>query len=491
MARASVLTEYGPPPVLQWKDVPMPEPSDGQIRIKVRVSGVVATDLNIRRGELEAIFPLPEPAVLGFETAGTVDALGSGVSGVAVGDEVAAWLPSLGGYGEYALSGAWTRKPSNVTWNDAGALPTSVEAAVGVLRQLGVAEGETLLILGAGGSVGMIAAQLAIRQGLKVIGAVGARDEPLTRELGAIPVLYGDNLLSNVREVADRVDATFDAAGKGGLEDAITLTGGSDRVITLADARWPELGVRFSAATPDRAPDAVDIGMQLLADGELRLRSQQSRCRPRPKRTDGWRRSTFTTNCSSPPATSSPRSRRDDDCSGASAPWLGLVRRGGKRSVLEDVLVDALEPDRERLEQLVRQAVEEQPSHEVDVPAGRAADRIPPFIGQGDLSRAPIGWSQAAFDQPTLLETPHVVREPAPLPADLRGQPGDAHPPARCVPQSVQDVVVGERKVAVRLQFAVHLVGEAQLHPHVGQPRALLVRRQRSERRLRSTLYFT
>jgi NADPH:quinone reductase-like Zn-dependent oxidoreductase len=163
-----------------------------------------------------------------------------------------------------------------VTWNDAGALPASVEAAVGVLRQLEVAEGETLLILGAGGSVGIIATQLAIRQGLTVIGAVGARDEALTRELGATPVRYGSDLLPNVREVTDQVDATFDAAGKGELQDAITLTGGSDRVITLADERAAELGVRFSAATPDRAPDAVDIGMQLLASGELRLRSQQS-----------------------------------------------------------------------------------------------------------------------------------------------------------------------------------------------------------------------
>jgi NADPH:quinone reductase-like Zn-dependent oxidoreductase len=163
-----------------------------------------------------------------------------------------------------------------VTWNDAGALPASVEAAVGVLRQLEVADGETLLILGAGGSVGLIATQLAIRHGLKVIGAVGGRDEALIRELGAAPVLYGSNLLSNVREVADRVDATFDAAGKGGLEDAITLTGGSDRVITLADERAAELGVRLSAPTPDRAPDAVEIGMQLLASGELRLRSQRA-----------------------------------------------------------------------------------------------------------------------------------------------------------------------------------------------------------------------
>ena len=276
MPSACVLTEYGAPDVLEWRDVPLPEPSEGQIRIKTRVSGVGPTDLKIRRGDLNGVFPLPEPAVLGFETAGTVDAVGRGVTGVAVGDGVAAWLPSLGGYGEYALAAAWTPKPPQVSWNDAGALPTSVEAAVGVLRQLDVAEGETLLILGAAGSVGIIATQLAIRQGLKVVGAVGARDVALTKELGATPVPYGNDLVSNVLAVADRVDATFDAAGRGGLEGAITLTGGSERVITLADERAAELGVRLSAATPDRAPDAVEIGMQLLASGELRLRSQQT-----------------------------------------------------------------------------------------------------------------------------------------------------------------------------------------------------------------------
>src|SRR3954467_14238090 len=180
MPSACVVTKYGPPDVLEWEDVPMPEPSAKEIRIKVRVSGVGPTDLKIRRGDLNGVFPLPEPAVLGFETAGTVDAVGSEVSDVAVGDEVAGWLASLGGYGEYALAAAWTPKPPQVAWDDAGALPASVEAAVGVLRQLGVAESETLLILGAGGSVGIIAAQLAIRQGLNVIGAVGARDEALT-----------------------------------------------------------------------------------------------------------------------------------------------------------------------------------------------------------------------------------------------------------------------------------------------------------------------
>ena len=276
MPSACVVTAYGPPDVLEWEDVPMPEPSAREIRIKVSVSGVGPTDLKIRRGDVQGIFPLPEPPVLGFETAGTVDAVGSEVTDVAVGDEVAALLPSLGGYGEYVIAAAWTPKPPQVSWNDAGALPSSVEAAVGVLRQLDVTEGESLLVLGAGGSVGIVATQLAIRQGLEVIGAVGTQDEALIRELGATPVRYGSDLLANVRQVTDRVDATLDAAGKGGLEDAITLTGGSDRVITLADERAAELGVRFSVGTPDRAPDALGIGMQLLASGELRLRSQQT-----------------------------------------------------------------------------------------------------------------------------------------------------------------------------------------------------------------------
>lgn len=274
--RAAVVTTYGPPSVLEWTQVPMPQPSERQIRIKVRVSGVSPSDLKIRRGDLKAVFPLPQPGILGFETAGTVDAIGGKVSDVKVGDGVAALLPLLGGYGEYVLANSWTSKPPQVSWNDAGALPTSVEAAVGVLRQLKATKGETLLVLGAGGSVGMIATQLAFQQGLKVIGAAGPEDQNLVRELGATPVLYGSSLLSNVHKITNRVDAAMDAAGKGGLQDAITLTGGTNRVITLADPQATQLGVRFSVGTPDRAPDALEIGMKLRASGQLRLRSQQS-----------------------------------------------------------------------------------------------------------------------------------------------------------------------------------------------------------------------
>jgi NADPH:quinone reductase-like Zn-dependent oxidoreductase len=74
------------PDVLVWRDVPMPEPGPGQVRIRVKAAGVMPTDVEIRRGELEAVFPLYPDAVLGFEAAGVVDALGPSVSGVTKGN---------------------------------------------------------------------------------------------------------------------------------------------------------------------------------------------------------------------------------------------------------------------------------------------------------------------------------------------------------------------------------------------------------------------
>jgi NADPH:quinone reductase-like Zn-dependent oxidoreductase len=275
MPKAVVLTDYGPPDVLLWSDVPMPEPGPGQVRIRIKAAGVSPTDPKIRRGDLKAVFPLPARAVLGFEGAGVVDELGSSVSGVQVGDEVASLLAGLGGYGEYAIASSWTPKPPNVRWSDAAALPASAEAAVGVLKQLGVARGETLLVLGAAGSVGMIATQLAVSHGVNVVGAASAPDHDLVRDLGAVPVSYGDGLADRVRELSPSVDAVLDAASKGALQDAITLAADPARILTLADEQAADLGVSLSAPTPDRAPEALDQTMPLLASGALRLRRQR------------------------------------------------------------------------------------------------------------------------------------------------------------------------------------------------------------------------
>jgi len=136
-----------------------------------------------RTGYLKDAIPLPPNAVLGFEAAGTVDAVGPGVAGTSAGDEVTALLFTLGGYAEYAVASIWARRPGTVSWIDAAALPSSAEAAAGVLRQLNVTSGETLLLFGGGGSVGIIATQRPGRRRLRRH-ALPAHARPCSRRPG-------------------------------------------------------------------------------------------------------------------------------------------------------------------------------------------------------------------------------------------------------------------------------------------------------------------
>src|SRR3989475_11493264 len=186
MPKAVVLTRYGPPDVLVWRDVPLPEPGPGQVRIRVKAAGVSSSDAKIRGGLVRAVFRLPPDAVLGFEAAGVVDAIGPSVSGVNTGDNVASLLAGLGGYAEYVLASSWTPKPANVSWSDAAALTVAAEAALGILKQLRVVRGETLLVLGAAGAVGVNATPLPGAWGGTVIGAAAPRDHALVRSLCAL-----------------------------------------------------------------------------------------------------------------------------------------------------------------------------------------------------------------------------------------------------------------------------------------------------------------
>ncbi|MFI6467916.1 alcohol dehydrogenase catalytic domain-containing protein [Streptomyces sp. NPDC050538] len=274
MPKAITLNEFGGPDMLRWTDVPLPLPGEGQIRVKVRAAGVGPTDLALRSGRLNA-FSLQRNAVLGFEVAGTVDAVGPGVSETWIGEDVAALLFDLGGYAEYAIASMWVEKPPSVPWAAAASLPASAEAAAGVLRQLAVKTGDTLLVLGGGGAVGLIATQLAVAQGIKVVSAVGARDDALVTSLGATPVRYGAELVDTVRRVGP-VDFAFDASGKGVLADAITLTGAADRVVTLSDPAAADFGVALSHPGPERAPHALEDTMPMLAQGLLRLREYRT-----------------------------------------------------------------------------------------------------------------------------------------------------------------------------------------------------------------------
>ncbi|MFI1713930.1 NADP-dependent oxidoreductase [Streptomyces sp. NPDC053513] len=276
---AIVYEEFGGPEVLRHEaGVAKPEPGPGEVRVKVAAVGVNPVDWKRRRGWVEAFYPTTFPAVPGLEFAGTVDALGEGVTDLAVGDEVLGWTKT-GAYAEYAIAGTVAPKPAGLSWEAAASLPVAGETAQRVLDLLRVREGETLFLHGAAGVVGSVAVQLAVAAGITVIGSASESNHAYLRELGAIPVAYGDGLADRVRAAApEGVDAVFDAAGHGVLPVAVELLGGGDaakeRIVTIAATDAEEHGIVFSGVTGD--PDDVRRGLvaqaRLAAEGALKVR---------------------------------------------------------------------------------------------------------------------------------------------------------------------------------------------------------------------------
>ncbi|MEU6745074.1 NADP-dependent oxidoreductase [Spirillospora sp. NPDC046719] len=268
--RAVIFAEYGDPSVLEVVETERPEPGRGQVRVAVRAAGVNPIDVKLRSGSMSGGKPLAAPRRPGFEVSGVVDAVGDGVEDAAVGDAVAGW-PVGGGYAEYALLSVYAAKPDALTWEQAGALPVAGEAAVRSLRALKTGRGETLLINGASGAVGALATQMAVADGLTVIGTAGAANLDRVRALGATATTYGPGLADRVRELAPQgVDAVLDAAGHGALPDAIALRGGVDRVVTIADPAAFDLGVPFLSGGPeDQTAEVLRPLLEAAAQGRI------------------------------------------------------------------------------------------------------------------------------------------------------------------------------------------------------------------------------
>ncbi len=274
MTKAVVFTEFGDPGVLHTAEVPLPDPGPGQVRVAVRTAGVNALDGKIRSGAMRQIFPVTFPHVPGLEAAGVVEALGEGVEGLDVGEEVFGWTVT-GSYAEQAIADAarLTIKPDTVDWQQAVALPVAAETAYRAFELLGLRPGETLLVHAAAGAVGSIAVQIALARGLTVIGTASPANHDYLRSLGAVPVAYGEGLADRVRAVAPGgVDAALDGAGRdGSVAASVELTGGAERVVAITDpAGAAEHGVRYTSGTDGRGGEAaIEEALALIAVGKL------------------------------------------------------------------------------------------------------------------------------------------------------------------------------------------------------------------------------
>jgi NADPH2:quinone reductase len=213
--RAVMLTRAGGPEALKVVDLPVEPPGPGQLRVKVRASGVGATDLIVLAGKYA--YAPKIPLVPGYEIAGVVDAVGAGVTGFKIGQRVAA-LTVYGGFGELLTREAehFLAIPDQVSdVQAAGVILNYVTAWQMIHRVAKVVPGQTALVTGAAGGVGTAALQLLRLAGVKTYGAASAGKHALVRTLGATPIDYRTGRIDRLTRALEPkgVDYAFDAIG--------------------------------------------------------------------------------------------------------------------------------------------------------------------------------------------------------------------------------------------------------------------------------------
>jgi NADPH:quinone reductase-like Zn-dependent oxidoreductase len=272
-----VAAGFGGPEVLRTIEVDVPDPGPGQVTITVRACGMNPADAkHIAPGQDPSLLPLS----IGYEVAGTVQALGPGTElasgGGAQGDEVVAQVS--GGYTTAITTSASDvfAKPSTLTFPEAANLLLVGTTAADLLHTSGGRKGETVLLHGAAGAVGMSVLQQARILGVRVVGTASPPNFDVVRRFGGIPVAYGPGLLDRVRAAApEGIAAALDTAGSQEAGDvSLALVCDRRRVVTIASApRAKADGYQFIGATnPASGPFRARVRSRILKlaqDGDL------------------------------------------------------------------------------------------------------------------------------------------------------------------------------------------------------------------------------
>jgi NADPH:quinone reductase len=280
--RAVGMTTFGDPDVLHMVELPLPEPPDGHVRIKVAAATVNPSDTAMRAG---AFGPPPHgdgpPYVAGWELAGVVDAVGPGArwkAGERVFAIVVPYATGRGAQAEYVVvaDDSVGRVPDGVSLAEAATLPMNGLTARLALDKLGLQPGQTIAVTGSAGAVGGYVMQLAAAAGLRVIGDANPADEELVKGLGAdIVVARGAGVAAAIRRaVPEGVDAVVDAALIGPPVLAAIRDGGQ----LIAVRPFPgesERGITITLVlVTEYAHDAARVAElgRLVADGTVTLR---------------------------------------------------------------------------------------------------------------------------------------------------------------------------------------------------------------------------
>lgn len=281
--KAVVIEEFGGEEKLQVKEVPTPEPKENEVQIHVAYAGVNPIDWKIREGYTKDWFPYEFPIVLGWDAAGTVSRVGSGVSHLKEGERVFTYcrkpVIQWGAYAEYVCFDAEhvVKLPENLSLQQAASIPLAALTAWQCLFDfVDLKKGQTILIHAGAGGVGGFAIQFAHHRGAHVITTASAANHAYVKELGADRVIdyTKENFVDVIKkEHPDGIDAVFDCVGGQVLEDSFAVIKEGGALVTIVNKNIDQLsapnGIRtgFVLVCP-QGKDLASIA-QLIAQGDV------------------------------------------------------------------------------------------------------------------------------------------------------------------------------------------------------------------------------
>ncbi|MEH7379183.1 NAD(P)-dependent alcohol dehydrogenase [Bacillus sp. JJ1533] len=290
--KAVVYKRYGPPSVLEMKQVEKPSPKENEILVKVKATTVTVADIRSRSFTVPPAFWLParislglrqpKKEILGMELAGEVEGVGKKITSFKPGDRVfAASLAGFGAYAEYKCleeDGPVAIMPSNLSYGEAAAIPIGARTALFFLRKADIKSGQSVLVYGASGSVGSYAVQIAKYFGAKVTGVCSTTNLELVKSLGADNVI--DYTVKGFSRTDERYDVIFEAVNKSSFSACMKLLKRNGTYINVTEP-LPSMQMLWTKLTSNKklvlsrnspeTPEALNFLKGLVEMGKLKV----------------------------------------------------------------------------------------------------------------------------------------------------------------------------------------------------------------------------